>query len=824
MLFSTLFIVPFVPRANAAGIVCLAPDAQTTCPASPQLFTGAVGSTVRVGVVISGSGMINGFDISIIADRNLIAATGADLTGSVLGSGSTILLECIDGVIISGNACSTTTDGPGVLHFAAATAPGVKVSGNGILFTAVYKVTGSTTGTPIDYQTGCTGTSSGSSCVTITDGSGTPVAVALQGGTFGNLQDFTIDASPNPVQVSPGATTTSTLTLNSEGGYADLVNLAITAMDLPASVNPSQVDLASFTTNTATLSVGPAAAGVYHVTVTATGSGIFMPSLTPTHAVTVEVDVHSADFALSSSTSSLTIPHGSSDSSTTLTVTPVTGFTGTVALSAVGSNPAITGSASPSSITASGTSALTVSVAFSLSPGSYSITVTGTGPSTSHSVIIGVIVPGPFFTVKAVPAAITAPRTGAATTQLTISSINNFQGTVSLSGVLTSSSTDGNGVAPGFTLTPSSVTLSPGGVLTSLFESDSFSTTATGNYTFTLTATSGSLTPVTLTILVNIIDFVLGPSFCPGSTIVYTTPNGNNPTVSVGPQCNTLLITTQTGAQGGAPGTLFQQINSLSGLASNGVAGTGFIGAFNPDLPSRGTSVPELGFKVCLLKTFFANGTQIPYSFLKANGPIVRAGGFNGCRFDGATAPNDLAGGFAGVLDPPAPQGPFSNPDFFVITAEALSHTPAGTYTFQMCAQSGILIHCRTYTLVVIQPPFIHQFTMPTTVSFSGSGGAANGKVGISSPSTGGSGFPTFVQLTLSGIGSSGHTFSVSTAVFKTNPGGNINNIAISIPLTRSMIGETFTYSSTILVGLTADGLTGTSTVLTVSATLTVTA
>jgi len=823
MLFSTLFIVPFVPQASAAGVVCLAPNAQTTCPASPQLFAGAVGSTVRVGVVISGSGMINGFDISIIADRGFIAATGADLTGSVLGSGSTILLECIDGVIITGNACSTTTDGPGVLHFAAATSPGVKVSGNGVLFTAVYKVTGSTTGISIDYQTGCTGTSSGSSCVTITDGSGTPVAVALQGGTFGNLQDFTIAASPNPVQVSPGATSTSTLTLNSEGGYADLVNLAITAMNLPASVSPSQVDLASFTTNTATLSVGPAAAGVYHVTVTATGSGSFMPGFTPSHAVIVEVDVHATDFAVSASPLSLTIPHGSSGTST-LTVTAITGFTGTVALSAVGSNPAITGSASPSSITGSGTSTLTVSVAFSLSPGSYSITVTGTGPSTSHSAIIGVIVPGPFFTVNAVPNAITAPRTGAATTQLTISSINNFQGTVSMSGVLTSSFTDGNGVAPGFTLAPTSVTLSPGGVLTSLFESDSFSTTATGNYTFTLTATSGSLTPVTLTILVNIIDFVLGPSYCPGNTTVYTTPNTNYITVGVGPQCNTLLITTQTGAQGGAPGTLWQQINSLSGLASNGVAGTGYIGAFNPDIPSRGTRVPELGFSVCLFKTFWANGTQIPYSYIKANGPIVRAGAFNGCRFDGSTLPNDLGGGFAGVLDPPAPQGPFSNPDFYAITAEALSHTLTGTYTFQMCVQSGILVHCRTYTLVVIAPPFIHQFVMPTTVSFSGSGGAANGKVGISSPSTGGSSFPTFVQLTLSGIGSSGDTFSVSTSVFQTNPGGNINNIAISIPLTRAMIGETFTYSSTILVGLTADGLTGTSTVFTVSATLTVTA
>ena len=815
MLFGTLFVIPMVPHAFATGEVCLAPNGSSTCPSSPQLFTGAVGSTVRVGVVISGAGSINGFDISITADRSLIAVTGADLTGSILGSGSTVILECIDGVIISGNACSTTTDVPGVLHFAAATSPGVSVSGTGLLFTAVYKVTGSTTGTPIDFTTGCSGTSSGNSCVTITNG--TVVAVALQGGTFGNLQDFTIAASPNPVQVAPGGTTTSTLTLNSEGGYADFVNLAITAMDLPASVSPSQVDLASFTTNTATLSVGPAATGVYHVTVTATGSGIFMPGFTPTHPVTVEVDVAASDFALSASPTSLTIPHGSSGTST-LTVTSITGFTGTVVLSAVGSNPSITGSASPSSVTGgSGTSTLTVNVAFSLSPGSYSITVTGTGPSSSHSAIIGVIVPGPFFTVQAVPNAITAPRTGAATTQLTISSINNFQGTVGMSGVLTSSSTDGNGVAPGFSLTPSSVTLSPGGVLTSLFESDSFSTTATGNYTFTLTATSGSLTPVTLTILVNFIDFILGPSYCPGSNTIYTTPNTNYITVDVGAQCNTLVVTNQAEADGGTPGTLWQQINSLSGLASNGVQGTGYIGAFNPDVPSRGTSVPELGFKVCLFRTFWANGTQIPYSYLKANGPIVRAGAFNGCRFDGSTLPNDLAGGFAGVLDPPAPQGPFSNPDFYAITGEALTHTPLGTYTFQMCVQSGILVHCKTYTLVVVQAPVVTGFTYSHKVSFSASHG---GHFALSV--TNNDANALYVQVTVTGTGTAGDSFTLVSLVEHVSPGSTTPTISLQLNLTPAEVGETFVFTSTIAVGVVRDGLTGTSTLQSVSSTFTV--
>jgi hypothetical protein len=819
ILFSSLFVLPAVPQAFAAGIVCLAPDGSSTCGA-PALFTGTVGSTLRVAVVVSGAGPINGFDISIKADRSFIKATGADLTGSVLGSSPRTVLLCIDGVVVIGNNCPAT-DTIGTIDFAAATGNGGTVSTNGLLFTAIYTITGSTTGTPVDFTPGCTGSSVANTCVTITNGIGaTPVAT--QGGTFANLLDFNISASPNPIQIAPATTGSVVLTLNSDGGYADLVNLAITAFTIPSSVSPAQVDLASFTTNTATLSVGPAAAGTYQVTVTATGSGTFSPTFKPTHAVTVNVLVASTNFALSASPSSLTIPHGSSGTST-LTVTPITGFTGTVTFAAVGSNAAITGSAG--SVTGgSGTSILTVSVAFSLAPGSYSITVTGTSGSITHMVTIPVTVPGPFFSIAAVPAAITTPRTSAATTVINVASVNNYEGTVTVSGALTGISTDRNGGNPTLLLFPLTVTLVRGATLGVAFEAHTFPATATGNFTYTITATDGTFTAPPLSILVNVQDFTVGPSYCSGNTTIYTTPNGNNPTVGVGPVCNTLLITNQTSANGGSPGTLWQSIGALGGYASNGFQGTGSVAAFNSQIPSRGLRVPELGFRVCLVQTFWANGTQIPYSYLRFNGPIIRAGSFNGCRFDAAAFINDQAGGFAGVLDPPAPQTAFNNTDFWQITAEALSHTLTGTYTFVVCGQAGLLLHCKTYTLIVIAAPFIHQFVMPTTVSFLGSGGAANGKVGISSPSTGGSGFPTFVQLTLTGIGSAGDTFTVSTAIFQTNPGGNINNIAISIRLTKAMIGETFTYSSTIIVGLAADQLTGTSTVFTVSATLTVTA
>jgi hypothetical protein len=805
ILFSSLFVLPAVPQAFASGIVCLAPNGSSTCGA-PALFTGTVGSTLRVAVVVSGAGAINGFDISIKADRSFIKATGADLTGSVLGVSPRTVLLCIDGVVVSGNNCPAT-DTIGTIDFAAATGNGGTVSTSGLLFTAIYTVTGSTTGTPVDFTPGCTGSSATNTCVTITNGNGaTPVAT--QGGTFGNLLDFTISASPNPIQVAPSTTGSVVLTLNSLGGYSDLVNLAITAFTIPSSVTPTQVDLASVTTNTATLSVGPAAAGVYQVTVTATGSGTFSPTFKPTHAVTVEVDVASTNFALSASPSSLTIPHGSSDTSA-LTVTPITGFTGTVTFAAVGSNAAITGSAGP--VTGgSGTSILTVSVAFSLAPGIYSITVTGTSGSITHSVTIPVTVPGPFFGITAVPAAISAPRISAATTVINVASINNYQGTVTVTGSQTSASTDhgaGAGANPILLMFPGSVTLSPGSTFGVAFEAHTSPSTATGNFTFTITATDGTLTAPPLTILVNVFDFTVGPSYCSGNTIIFTTPNGNNPTVGIGHVCDTLVITNQTEAQGGVPGTLWQSVGSLGGYASNGFQGTGSVAAFNAQVPARGIRVPELGHKVCFVQTFWANGTQIPYSYLRLNGPVIRGGSFTGCRFDAAAFINDQAGGFAGVLDPPAPQTAFNNTDFWQITAEALSNTQLGNYTFIVCGQAGLLVHCKTYTLVVVAAPVIHQFNFDHRLSLSGSANTQTFKVGISSVDLTNT---LYIQITITGIDQNGDTFTVSSPLLTFAPGATINNIIVTATFNKSEIGQTFSFSTSLSVGVSAEPTTQT--------------
>lgn len=123
----------------------------------------------------------------------------------------------------------------------------------------------------------------------------------------------------------------------------------------------------------------------YHSPAYMIGKFVVTPSATP-------------DFKLVSNPFSLTVNQGSSGSST-INVTAINGFTGTVSLATSVSSGGPLVSLSPQSVTlsttvTSATATLTVTTANSgaystlASPGSYSITLTGTVGSLSHSKII----------------------------------------------------------------------------------------------------------------------------------------------------------------------------------------------------------------------------------------------------------------------------------------------------------------------------------------------------------------------------------------------------------------------------------------------------
>jgi subtilisin-like proprotein convertase family protein len=97
------------------------------------------------------------------------------------------------------------------------------------------------------------------------------------------------------------------------------------------------------------------------------------------------------DFTISASPGSISVVQGSSGTSTIATAVS-SGSAQTVSLSASGVPSGTTASFSPASVTAGGSSTLTLNVGASTAAGTYAITVTGTGASATHTTSVSLTV------------------------------------------------------------------------------------------------------------------------------------------------------------------------------------------------------------------------------------------------------------------------------------------------------------------------------------------------------------------------------------------------------------------------------------------------
>src|SRR5205823_3558081 len=157
----------------------------------------------------------------------------------------------------------------------------------------------------------------------------------------GGAADFSLSASPASVSVTQGGSTSSTITVNPVNGFNGSVGLS--ASGLPAGVTASFNPASTTGNSTLTLTAsGAATTGTATVTITGTSGSL-------SHTTTVTLTVNAAatpDFSLSASPTSVSVTQGGSGSST-LTVNPVNGFTGSVSLSASGLPSGVTASFNP---------------------------------------------------------------------------------------------------------------------------------------------------------------------------------------------------------------------------------------------------------------------------------------------------------------------------------------------------------------------------------------------------------------------------------------------------------------------------------------------
>jgi subtilase family serine protease len=339
-----------------------------------------------------------------------------------------------------------------------------------------------------DITTGTAGSNSAGKGYDLVTGIGSPLTTNFAAPAN---PDFSLSTSPSALTIQAGQTGTTTLTATSLDGYTGTVNLGETDSNGWASFTPSSISVPSPGSATSAVSItvpGATQAGTYTIAVNgadSSGSG-------PSHTTTITVTVTTPDFSISASPSSITVQSGATGTST-ITIAALNGFQNAVTLSATSPPSWTTPTFNTNPIQTSGTSTLTVTVPPGTASGTYTVTVTGTSGTLSHSTTVTVTVTNPDFSISASPSSITVGSGSQGTSRITITALNGFKGTVSLT-----ASTSGGGLTA--TPSPSQITNSGTSTLTIKVPS----TTRSGTFTVTVTGTSGTLShSATITVRVS---------------------------------------------------------------------------------------------------------------------------------------------------------------------------------------------------------------------------------------------------------------------------------------------------------------------------------
>jgi hypothetical protein len=309
---------------------------------------------------------------------------------------------------------------------------------------------------------------------------------------------FTLAPTTNPIPVQAGNSGTSVITVAPANTFTGTV--ALTCSVAPSnltstptcSFNPTSVTLGASQTSTLTVvTTGTTSASAYTVTVTGTSGATVV-------TVPVTVNVTAApvpSFTLLPGTNPVTVQAAHVGTST-VTVAPTNGFTGSVALtcsvapSNLASTPTCSFSTTPIVLGVSQNSTLMVTTTATTAVGAYTVTVTGTsttGPTVvSTPVTVNVTAPASFTVASASNPTVVAGNPG--TSLITVAPTNGFAGTVALTcNVAPTNLTS----TPTCAFNPTSVNL--GASQTSTLTVTTTATTSVSSYTVTVTGTSGAI-------------------------------------------------------------------------------------------------------------------------------------------------------------------------------------------------------------------------------------------------------------------------------------------------------------------------------------------
>ncbi len=348
--------------------------------------------------------------------------------------------------------------------------------------------------------------------------------------------DYEILSTPSNLTAAVGSSKTSTITVEALGAFSGTVNLTTSSSTplIQTSLDHSSVTLTPTTSkinSTLTASLSSfSLPGAYSATVAGTSG-------TQQHSVTVPITATGPDFLLNTNVTSLSLSPGSIGT-TTIGLKSLGGFAGTVTLS--GSLYALAVTLNPSAVTLSSgstsQSTLTVSVPQNVVSGDYFVTITGASGIITHQIDISVIVSQPSFSASPNPYDLTIAPGKNATSTVTLTSFNRFQGKVALAAHI-----DSFYPQLGYALSPANVTLTPGGTATSTI-TISVPTALSAPYTasfVTIYAQSGNQTSQS-----SIFVTIQSPStVIPSSSPSYfVSPNPYSLTVQRGGSANSTIV------------------------------------------------------------------------------------------------------------------------------------------------------------------------------------------------------------------------------------------------------------------------------------------
>jgi hypothetical protein len=304
--------------------------------------------------------------------------------------------------------------------------------------------------------------------------------------------DFTISSTPTSQTIERGGTAVYNIQIGAVNGFTGTVTLT--------DIDPFSKTVPSFSSTTVTGS-GDVQFSVFSnghqtpigtATLTVTGTSGNLQ-----HSVQVTLTVIPVpDFSLSINTSLQTVKPGTTAAYLIhASVVSGSGFTGSVTFTVASGLPAnSTASFTAGSVVVPGDTELDIHTTAQTPVGSFSLIVTGTSGSLSHSLfpVLEVIPPTSDFSMSATPTSQSIQQGGGAIYTVHIGAINGFNGTVNftLAGLppLTDTAFGGSGTVTG-----------SGDQTIFLFTS----TGVTGTFTLTITGTSGPLqhmVQVTLTL------------------------------------------------------------------------------------------------------------------------------------------------------------------------------------------------------------------------------------------------------------------------------------------------------------------------------------